>query len=521
MANTSFRSIFPRIEKLYIATRLTVLAGLLTWTVLQDASDGDRIGVAVVSGIFLLQIGHFFFHTAKLKKSYEDLFIGSLVFDTLFVTALVYFTGGVNSSFYLLYYLIIALGAYYLGLQQGLILSLAVTTLYSLLVAGEDAEMPMVAFLIRLYLAWSLAIGIGIVARHTKQSESKLLKLLDALNVQTTELERTQVQLENIYDTSRTLGEILNLDQLLHEINRIADSLWSYSLFEVVLKNPTTGALEVAAAVEKGEKKVYRIPKLVRFDGVVGRAVQTGVPERIIDTALCPYYIERLKGAKSELAVPMLSHGRVIGAINAESTTIGRFTDTDQKLVAILAASAAMAVENARLHKQVSDLAVIDELTGIHNFRYFSERLEEEKQRSKRYKLPLSLVMIDIDWFKRMNDQYGHEAGNILLKEMVQVVKECIRDTDRACRYGGEEFIVILPQTGSDDAEIIAERIRSRIEIHQFGGHSGVPKLHITVSIGTTSYPDNGLSADELMAAVDSALYRAKGAGKNVVCSAL
>ena len=391
MAKSSFRSFFPRIERLYSATRLTVLLGILTWAVFHDSSSSDRLGVAILFLVFVFQVGHFYFHTAKLRKSYEDFFVGSLIFDVAFTTALIYFTGCVNSSFYLLYYLTIAVGAYHLGLQRGLILSLAVTTLYSLLVYETAVEIPMVSLLMRLFLAWSLAAGVGVVAKQTRQSESKLLKLLDTLNVQTTELERTQAQIENIYDTSRMLGGILNLDQLLNEITKIADSLWSYELFEVILINPKTSGLELAAVVKNGERKILKIPEPVRSDGVVGRVVQNGIPDRIVDIESCQYYVERLEGARSELAVPMLSHGRVIGVINAESASVGRFSERDQKLVSILAASASMAVENARLHKQVSDLAVIDELTGIHNFRYFLERLVEEKKRSERYNLPLFL----------------------------------------------------------------------------------------------------------------------------------
>ncbi|MCK4657629.1 MAG: GAF domain-containing protein, partial [candidate division Zixibacteria bacterium] len=394
MAKSSFRSFFPRIERLYSATRLTVLLGILTWAVFHDSSSSDRLGVAILFLVFVFQVGHFYFHTAKLRKSYEDFFVGSLIFDVAFTTALIYFTGCVNSSFYLLYYLTIAVGAYHLGLQRGLILSLAVTTLYSLLVYETAVEIPMVSLLMRLFLAWSLAAGVGVVAKQTRQSESKLLKLLDTLNVQTTELERTQAQIENIYDTSRMLGGILNLDQLLNEITKIADSLWSYELFEVILINPKTSGLELAAVVKNGERKILKIPEPVRSDGVVGRVVQNGIPDRIVDIESCQYYVERLEGARSELAVPMLSHGRVIGVINAESASVGRFSERDQKLVSILAASASMAVENARLHKQVSDLAVIDELTGIHNFRYFLERLVEEKKRSERYNLPLSLIMV-------------------------------------------------------------------------------------------------------------------------------
>ena len=144
-------------------------------------------------------------------------------------------------------------------------------------------------------------------------------------------------------------------------------------------------------------------PELVMYDGVVGKVTRSGVPEMIVDVSVCPYYHKGLEGAGSELAVPMISRGRVIGVFNAESKTVGRFTERDRKFVSTLAGSAAMAVENARLVKQVSDLAVIDELTGAHNYRYFLENLAGEQKRSERYRLSLSLIMIDIDWHHMEN----------------------------------------------------------------------------------------------------------------------
>ena len=160
-----------------------------------------------------------------------------------------------------------------------------------------------------------------------------------------------------------------------------------------------------------------------------------------------------------------------------------------------------------------------DDLTGIFNYRYFVQKLEEEKKRASRYSLQLSLIMLDLDWFKKTNDTYGHEIGNIVLKEIVQVVNSCVRDTDTFCRYGGEEFIIILPQTGSKDAVVLGERIRAEVEKHDFSMATSIPDLSITVSLGTTSFPDNGLSPADLVQTVDMALYRAKGAGKNMVCT--
>jgi diguanylate cyclase (GGDEF)-like protein len=186
--------------------------------------------------------------------------------------------------------------------------------------------------------------------------------------------------------------------------------------------------------------------------------------------------------------------------------------------MSIVARSAAMALENATLHKKTEELTITDELTGIFNYRYFARKLKEEQRRAARYDLPLSLIMLDIDWFKKFNDTYGHEVGNIVLKGITSVVKKCIRDVDIFARYGGEEFVIILPQTPQIEVSQIGERIRAQIESATFGGGDNMPELKVTVSVGISSYPENGKSEDELLAVVDQALYRAKGSGKNKVC---
>jgi diguanylate cyclase (GGDEF)-like protein len=191
----------------------------------------------------------------------------------------------------------------------------------------------------------------------------------------------------------------------------------------------------------------------------------------------------------------------------------------DQKVFSILAASAAMAYENSRLHSELEKMVVIDELTGVHNYRYFAEKLADEVKRASRYRQPLSLIMVDIDWFKRCNDTYGHEAGNVLLKGVVGVIKSAIRDTDVLARYGGEEFIVILPQTAHGDAHQIAERIRSQVAESTFGDGTKFPFLRATVSIGITTFPDNGKSEEDIVQLVDRAMYTAKGQGKNAVAT--
>jgi diguanylate cyclase (GGDEF)-like protein len=143
-------------------------------------------------------------------------------------------------------------------------------------------------------------------------------------------------------------------------------------------------------------------------------------------------------------------------------------------------------------------------------------KLEEEKKRALRYDLPLSLIMVDIDWFKKINDSYGHEVGNMVLEELSQIIKGCIRDVDIFCRYGGEEFVVILPQTPVREAEQIGERIRSEVETRVMTYEENI-RLKITVSVGVSAFPENGRSHEELVSAADQALYQAKGSGKNLV----
>ncbi len=169
------------------------------------------------------------------------------------------------------------------------------------------------------------------------------------------------------------------------------------------------------------------------------------------------------------------------------------------------------------LHRQLEEVSVTDELTGLYNYRHFSEKLTEEQRRAARYQIPLSLIMLDLDHFKKLNDMHGHECGNIVLKGVSLIVRGCIRDTDILSRYGGEEFAVILPQTASREAWQIAERIRGAIETHQFDVGEGHERLSVTVSVGVTSFPENGQPQSALVNLADQALYRAKGSGRNVV----
>jgi len=165
-------------------------------------------------------------------------------------------------------------------------------------------------------------------------------------------------------------------------------------------------------------------------------------------------------------------------------------------------------------------LAITDGLTGLYNYRYFWEQLYQEVNRAKRHNLRVSLLMMDIDFFKHYNDAHGHPAGDDVLVTIAKLLKENIRKIDIPARYGGEEFSIILVETDKQAAHFVAEKIRALIEEYPFQYENGQPNGRLTVSIGVSTYPEDGDSADALVNKADQRLYRAKQEGKNKVISA-
>lgn len=170
-----------------------------------------------------------------------------------------------------------------------------------------------------------------------------------------------------------------------------------------------------------------------------------------------------------------------------------------------------------RLFEQTQASAYRDDLTGLFNYRAFREHLDREVGRAQRHNTPLSLLMIDCDDFKMFNDQRGHDAGNDLLAAVGRVLRRSVRKIDLPARFGGEEFVILLPETYKADAMQVAEIVRSRIEAHRFGGNADMPQGQITVSIGIATSPGDAIHAAELVRCADRAMYAAKARGKNCV----
>ena len=218
--------------------------------------------------------------------------------------------------------------------------------------------------------------------------------------------------------------------------------------------------------------------------------------------------------------VPLISGGRIIGVLTLENFSYREndeitFEECLEKLN-VLAPQFSMELEIAKSYARIQEMAVFDSLTQCFLRRYFMERLHEEINRSIRKKLFVSLLMLDIDYFKDCNDKFGHLVGDLVLRETAQILKANTREMDMVARYGGEEFTIMLPETWKDGAYYVAERIRQAASDHVFKAYG--QKIKITVSVGTATFPEDAHTAEELINKADKMLLKAKRLGRNRVC---
>lgn len=235
----------------------------------------------------------------------------------------------------------------------------------------------------------------------------------------------------------------------------------------------------------------------------------TVAPELLMNTPL--------ESAPQVTLLPLLASSQLFGLLILSSET----TDATQlDLVNTLVAHTALAINNALMHTQVEQQAITDALTNVYNRRYFNDRLRMELHRSDRYHHPVSLLILDIDFFKKCNDVLGHLGGDTVLKELSALLREKVRSVDIVARYGGEEFAVILPETPTESAYYVCEKIRAFIEEFPFTDQERLPHRNITASLGVATYPTHAKTLEELIKVADDALYCAKQGGRNRTCTA-
>jgi diguanylate cyclase (GGDEF)-like protein len=320
--------------------------------------------------------------------------------------------------------------------------------------------------------------------------------------------------------------------RMLHRLARVGgliavgETIVRYAAYAV---DARLGALAVTQAGDPGQASIvatFGYPRAlvehVRIepgDGVIGNVLRTGKPLHAVNA-------DRTNGARrpryhtsSFVAVPILGAREVLGALCMTDRRGDQpFARGDVAALRIFAAGAALALERERAldsAEAYAHAAAVDPVTGVFNRRYFQVRLDEELQRSHRHQIPLALLMIDIDDFKRVNDSHGHLAGDIILRDVGEILRRSVRVFDVCARFGGEEFVIIMPGSSSENALRIAERIRERIETYRPSDRT-LATTRVTVSVGlAVSSADATVS--QLLERADQALYAAKRAGKNCI----
>ena len=509
------KTLLPRLDTFYLLTRVVTLVGLCWYFLVQSETSNPWLSL-LLGSVYLAHLG-LFVVAIRGKFDIKLAYFSCILFDLIFVPLYMQMTGGISSSFYLLYYLMISVAAYLLTFWFA-VAATAVASLTYIVVVWPDLNLDnYYDFSLRIGMLWALFLGISYVAEFLRRSEGRLMKLFDTLNLRTAQLERSQAQLEMIYENTRILAAILDTDGVVREVMRIMTTTLQFPTCAVVFRDKR-GQFYYRARSVDGHQSLHLKAMDVFDNDLIRKVADTQEPIRLKEVRERKDYTPLSASTRSIMIMPLTTHGQTNGLLIAEAPDPKQLTDREEQFLSILSRSTALALENAELHKRTEELTIIDELTETYNYRYFIQKLQEEKKRAQRYDLPVSLIMVDIDWFKKLNDTYGHENGNIVLKELSRIIKRCVRDVDIFARYGGEEFVIILPQTAAVEATIIGDRIREQVERTVIEAGTTV-KLKITVSVGVSSFPENGRSQEELVSVADQALYRAKGSGKNSVCT--
>lgn len=370
----------------------------------------------------------------------------------------------------------------------------------------EDLELGFIAQLAR---QAAIAIDSAILDLERSEATAELAKKMDNLSV--------------LYDVSRAISFTNDLKKTLLLILDRSRKAVKAQKGSIMLLNRERTHLEVK--VVRGidpitERKInegeIECTKIKIGEGIAGRVFKTGKTMVVEDTRKDSRFLKSdASNVENIVCLPLVAEEKAIGVMNiTNKTTGGKFSEEEVEFLSTLAGQVSVTINNANLYH----LAITDGLTQLFINRYFHQKLEEEIARSRRYKRPLSLIMTDIDFFKKFNDTYGHQQGDAVLQTTSRLFRQCARDVDIPCRYGGEEFAVILPETDTAGALEAAERIRKAVEAYDFPALKG-GTLKVTISVGVATCPDHADSARTLIQKSDEALYVCKDAGRN--CSRL
>lgn len=355
--------------------------------------------------------------------------------------------------------------------------------------------------------------------------QAKLREKLEEKSVIIEQTNRTLEQLVKdlslIYEIGQEVNSIIDTERLYATIAATFKKYLRIHEFALFIQDPRSDELQIKAAF--GFANPDAITRMVfrRGEGITGLAAETGKKIYIKDTSrerrFLNYKGEKPPEPSSFLSLPLVYKDEALGVMNFGRRGVSSFTFQDVKMLSLIAGQVVLAIANARLYTRTRELSVKDELTGINNRRYFQNMLQMEWKRALRFHRDLSLIMIDVDHFKAYNDTFGHIQGDQVLKQIGALLKKNLREVDTVARFGGEEFVLLLPDTDKRGAIAVAEKVRVLVEGHSFLTEERRDTRRITISAGIASYPSDVEEMDDLIDHADIALYRAKEMGRNCI----
>lgn len=324
-------------------------------------------------------------------------------------------------------------------------------------------------------------------------------------------------QFAAFYEVANEVSTALKLEDVLKVLLKASSSIVSYDAAALTLVDEKDFDKSSIADVFNMDEEYYKGQTFKHSEGLVGWVthLKTYLSHPELTKVQRPIFSHELKvkGIKSLLSLPLVVKDTAIGTLTFFWCEEGGFNEADRKILEVLALQASVSLENARMYQKMEEMAVTDGLTRLYNHRYFRDWLTAEIDRTKRMPIKISLILIDIDHFKKVNDTYGHPVGDIVLKKMAHILSESIRSSDLAARYGGEEFVLVLLDTHAKGAKKFADRVRRLIKNTKFAYPGG--SLNITISMGISTFPENAEHIQPLIDSADKALYYSKENGRD------
>lgn len=339
------------------------------------------------------------------------------------------------------------------------------------------------------------------------------------------ELELKRLQFATFTEIGKAITSSRDLKEILGMVMEKISELLQPKNWSLLLLDHETNELKFEIVVGAGSEKLKDL-RLKVGEGVAGWVAREMKPLLVPDVNKDPRFCRKADEVshfttQSIICVPLTTRGKCLGVIeliNKVEEDAG-FSEDDLLVLTTLADFTAIAIENAIFLNKVQELTITDDLTKLYNSRFLHSRLDYEVERARRFNYEISMIFLDLDYFKEVNDIHGHLAGSKLLKEVAGLLASMLRTVDMACRYGGDEFIILMPGTSKKNASLVAEKLRASIKEKAFLAEEGLD-IRLTASFGVASFPQDADGKEELIHKADHAMYDAKNRTRDAVAEA-